>query len=466
MYQRTSFSLYRTALTAPDARGPVISSLLARLPVAMIGFSVLLYVQRATGSFETAGLVAAAMLIGVSAGSVVQGRIIDKVGPTRPILLVTVLFSAAITGLALAIEAGAATPALMLLGTASGLTEPMVSSASRSLWSRLVPEGAVREAAYAYEAISMEVFFILGPAFAGLMITAPWPGTGVLLGAACMVTGSVSFALSAPVRAWRRVEHGPARPLLGALVSPGMRTLVIAALGFGIVIGFVEVAVPAVATAAGHAGMSGLLLSVWSFSSVAFGLAYGLRPWPRAMHLRLPALLAGFGVLVGLLALPVSLAPESMLVLAGAMVLAGALITPQATTHSSAIELLAPRGTATEAFGWVITSVTLGLAMGQSASGFVVERLGPQASFVAAAVVGCALAAAVLARRSTVLRPAREPAEPPAPSEPAPAVPSELALGAQVVQLSAHAELGGRPERAVDVGVHQLDDLARTGVRP
>lgn len=449
MSHTSSFADYRTALSAPGALGPVISSLLARLPIAMIGFSVLLYVQRVSGSFATAGLVAAGLLIGVSVGSVAQGRIIDRLGPTRPILLVSALFAVAISGLAIAIEGRAGTPVLIVLALASGLTEPMVSSASRTLWSKLVPAGPVREAAYAYEAISMEVFFILGPALAGIAITAPWPGTGLLLGAACMVGGSCAFALSPKVRQWRARPHGPAAALLGALVSPGMRTLVIAALGFGIVIGFVEVAVPAVATAAGHPGLAGLMLSVWSASSVLFGIGYGLRPWPRDMRLRLPVLLALFGVLVGLLALPVLLAPESMLVLAGAMVVAGALITPQATAHSSAIELVAPRGTATEAFGWVITAVTLGLAAGHSTSGLLVEHIGPPASFAASALVGCALAAVVFARRAT-LRAAR----------------SELALGPQVVQLGAHAELGGGPEHGVDVGVHELDDLARAGVRP
>lgn len=449
MYQTTSFADYRTALTTPSARGPVVSSLLARLPVAMIGFSVLLYVQRSTGSFETAGFVAAGLLCGVATGSVVQGRIMDRVGPTLPILVVTTLFAVAITWLALAIEAGAPTPVLVLLGTASGLTEPMVSSASRSLWSRLVPEGPVREAAFAYEAISMEVFFILGPALAAIALAAPWPGTGMLLGAACMVIGSVLFALSAPVRAWGASEHERPVSLLGPLARPGMRTLVIAALGFGMVIGFVEVAVPAVAVAAGHAELSGLLLSIWSLSSVLFGVLYGVRPWPRAMHLRLPVLLGAFALLVGALALPISLVPQSMLVLAGAMVLAGTLITPQSTTHSSAIELLAPKGTATEAFGWVITSVTLGLAAGHSTSGVLVERFGPPWSMVAAAVIGLGMAAVVFARRATV-RPERS---------------LQLTLGSQVLELGTHAELGGGPERPVHVGVDQLHDLPRTGVR-
>jgi predicted MFS family arabinose efflux permease len=77
------------------------------------------------------------------------------------------------------------------------------------------------------------------------------------------------------------------------------------------------------------------------------------------------------------------------------MLAAGALITPQSTTHSAAIELVAPRGAAAEAFGWVLTSVTLGLAIGQSISGYLVEHSGPPAAFLAAGVTGIIVAGPV-----------------------------------------------------------------------
>ena len=82
--------------------------------------------------------------------------------------------------------------------------------------------------------------------------------------------------------------------------------------------------------------------------------------------------------------------------------MAGIWITPQSTAHSQAIELVAPGGTATEAFGWVVTAVTLGLAAGQSISGYLVEHVGVPASFLASSVSGLAIAALVWVRRGTV----------------------------------------------------------------
>ncbi len=393
---------YRAALTAPGAGWPVLASLLARLPVAMGSIAILVYVQRTTGTFASAGLVSAGALVGVAVGSVAQGRLIDRLGPTRPLLAVSVAFAAVVTLAVLAVEARAPLAVLVGLALLAGATQPAVSAASRALWARLVPAGPQRQAAYSYEAISMETFFVLGPGLAGLLAAAPWAGTGVVVAAGCMLLGAVSFALTGTVRAWRpEPRTRPGRALdgaLGGLAGPGMRTLVIAALGFGAVIGVVEVAVPASATLAGYPAVGGLLLGTWSVSSVICGIGYSARPWPRPLHLRVPVLLAGFAAGVSVLAIPTTL-----LGLGLAMLVAGALITPQAIAHSAVIEQVAPAGAVAEAFGWVITAVTLGLAAGQSVSGQLVETVGPRAAFLAGTAGGLALAGILWLRRRTLL---------------------------------------------------------------
>ncbi|MEU4801172.1 MFS transporter [Actinosynnema sp. NPDC023587] len=395
MSQSARLSDYRAALTTPGMRGPVVASLLARLPIAMVGLSLLLYVKLETGSFAAAGLVSAASLIGVAVGSIVQGRLMDRYGPTRPLLGAVSLFTLFVTLAVLAVESRAPLGLLVPVAFAVGLNEPMVGSASRALWAHMVPAGSVRLAGYAYEAISMEVFFILGPGLAGVLVTAPWAGTGVVIGAGSMVVGALWFALNPTVR--RVKPEKTTRNLLGALASPGMRTVALAALGFGVTIGFIEVAVPAAAEEAGHFGLGGLLLSLWSVSSVLFGVLYAMKPFPKAMHLRLPVLLGGFALLSLLLAIPTTLIGLGL-----ALLVVGTLITPQATSHSAAIEQVAPAGTATEAFGWVITAVTVGLAFGQFFSGLLVESGGTSAAFIAAAGAGLAIAALVWAFRGTI----------------------------------------------------------------
>ncbi|MEN3303219.1 MAG: hypothetical protein V7633_5277, partial [Pseudonocardia sp.] len=87
---------YRAALTVPGAGAPALFSARGRLPVAMYALATLLYVQGVTGSFATAGLVSAGSLVGVALGSVVQGRWVDRLGPTRPLLAVALLFALAV----------------------------------------------------------------------------------------------------------------------------------------------------------------------------------------------------------------------------------------------------------------------------------------------------------------------------------------------------------------------------------
>jgi MFS family permease len=452
----SSLADYKAALTTPGARGPVVASLLGRLPIAMIGLALLLYVQRRTGSYAPAGLVSAGALVGVAVGSVTQGRLMDRFGPTRPICAIVAVYAAFVTAICVAIEAGGPVPLLVVLAVGVGMTEPQIGSASRAMWTRVVPPGPTRQAALAYEAISLEAFFILGPGIAGLLVAAPWPGTGLVVGAALMVTGSLAFGLHAtnrthrPVRlvrgpaagggvdtdragadptgalggrgavggsagsvdplvacgavlaglpgAGRRLGGRAARALLGPLATPGLRTVAVAAAGFGVAVGFVEVAVPAAATAAHHTSLGGLLLSVWSVSSVVFGVLYGVRPWPRPLPLRMPVLLAGFAVLIALLAA----GGGSLWLLAVLLLVSGTLITPQSTATSAAIDEVAPPGTATEAFGWVITAVTLGLAAGQSIGGQLVTYVGPWAAFLASSAAGLLFAAAVFALRHTI----------------------------------------------------------------
>ena len=211
--------------------------------------------------------------------------------------------------------------------------------ASRALWTRLVPPGRSRDAAFSYEAISLEVFFILGPSLAALLVLRRGRERATAVALVLMVTGSAGFALTHAVRTQRPAAERAPRAARGAAV-PGMRTIVLASLGFGLVIGSVEVGVPAVTAAAGSAALGGVLLSAWSITSVLAGVAYSLRPWPRPLHLRLPVLLAARSrCCVGAMAVA---GPLPALVVA--MLLAGATITPQVTAHSLGVEATAPEG--------------------------------------------------------------------------------------------------------------------------
>ena len=229
---------YRAALTAPGALVPVLSSALGRLPIAMFGLATLLYVQRVTGSFAAAGLVTAGALTGVSLGSVAQGRVMDRVGPTRPLLVLAALFAVAVAALVAAVETARPLPVLVLLALVSGLTQPALPAASRALWAVLLPPGPrpetpptpTRRSAWRSSSSSAR--------------PSPLPGAGALAGYRAGGGRGGHGARRAGLRAQPpgarpagRPEPAPSLGLLGALARPAMRTVALASLGFGVVVG-------------------------------------------------------------------------------------------------------------------------------------------------------------------------------------------------------------------------------------
>ncbi|OLL74850.1 ABC transporter, permease protein [Pseudonocardia sp. Ae168_Ps1] len=417
-----SLSDYRAALGAPGAAAPVCASVIGRFPIAMHSLATLLYVREVQGSYAVAGAISAALLVGTAAGTVVQGRVLDRLGPTRPMLVLVAVYAVAVTGLVVCIEAASPVVVTAAVAVLAGLATPAIEGSSRALWTDLVPSGPRREAAYTYEAISLETFFVLGPALAAVLVVAtPWPGTALVVAASAELVGTTWFALTRSVR--RRSERIRAERATGALARetgllgvfrrPGLRTVALASLGFGLVAGTAEVGVFAAAEFAGSPAAGGILLSAWSVVSVLAGVAYGMRPWPRPLHLRLPVLLAGFALLVTVMGLVSPLG--SLVLLAVPMMAAGALITPQVTGHSLGVELTAPAELATEAFNWMVMAAVLGVSAGQALAGTMIDLLGP-AGYATGGAVGMLVALLLWLRRGSVAAAGdrREPAGSPA----------------------------------------------------
>src|ERR1700704_220159 len=73
-------------LTGPDGHALLASSVVARLPLAMISIATLVHVQRITGSFAIAGLACSAYAICGALASPMLGRLVDHHGQTTVLL--------------------------------------------------------------------------------------------------------------------------------------------------------------------------------------------------------------------------------------------------------------------------------------------------------------------------------------------------------------------------------------------
>ena len=153
----------------------------------------------------------------------------------------------AVTSLVLCAEAvgilsDAAVWLLVVLAALQGATIPPISASMRSLWSQLVPEETL-ESAFAFDAIQLELVFVIGPLIAAGLATALSPAVGMFLCAGFYLVASVGFATAPAARA-RRAGGGSERTRAGALRSPGMRTLVFAGAVTAVSFGALEVALP------------------------------------------------------------------------------------------------------------------------------------------------------------------------------------------------------------------------------
>jgi MFS family permease len=391
---------YLLVLREPHVSALIGATLLARFPIGINALAIVLYLRAERGSFAVAGAVAGALAAGSGIGAPVQGRLVDAFGQRRVLVPLGVVHAAALGALIAFAEAGAATGVLVVCGLLAGFAIPPTSSVLRSMWPTLLREQPeLVQAAYALDSALIELIFILGPLLTAAIATVLTPQAALAVSAASVMAGTVAFTALPPSRAMRPVRDRPRAGLLGALGSPGVRTLVITSLPAGVAIGICEVALPAFSDASGAAATAGLLLAIWSLGSATGALVYGAlpnRPPLDRVHLAVTALLP-----VSLL--PMAAAP-SVPAMAVIVIPAGMFIAPLLATRNELVGWVAPEGARTEAYTWPLTAFVGGIAVGSALAGAIVETASWRTAFLVAGATAALGTAVAVARRATLDR--------------------------------------------------------------
>jgi MFS family permease len=388
---------YLDVLRLPGVARAVFFALMGRLPFGTLPLSIMLLMRHEHYDYGAIGAVLAAEALAVAATAASIGRLIDRLGQTRVLVVTGALTGAAICVQAYAITAGAPAGLLVALGAVQGATIPPVSASMRALWADLVHEERL-EAAYAFDSIALEIAFIVGPLIAAGLASGWTPIAGVLLCAALYTGAAFGFASSPASRAWRPAGSVE-RTRAGALVATGMRVLVVVAALTAIAFGALEVALTAFAEGEGSRAAVGPLITVWSIGSLVGGLAYGARSWASPPGRR-------FVVLAALLTvgtLPLAFA-GTLAVMGALLFVTGLVLAPLGATEYALIGGLAPRGTVTEAYSWLIVANTTGSAIGAFLAGLLVDHASV-AWAIGSATIACAfgLLAALGGRRFLAL---------------------------------------------------------------
>ncbi len=386
-----------------------ITALVARLPIGVVSLAIVLFLREETGSYAIAGAVAAAFALGSGGAAPISGRLVDRLGRTRVLVPLAVVNAAALLALVWLGLERAPTAALLVVGLVAGACVPPTSAVLRTLWPGLLGDDRdeLLPTAFALDSVIIELVFTIGPLVAAGVAAFASPHAALVLSAVLTVGGTAAFMALPPTRAAMPEPPMPdggeqrTRNRLGALAAPGLRTIVLATLPIGFTFGATEVTLPAFAEDMGSPELGGVGIAVWSLASAIGGLIYGARPG----SLRLDERFVRLASFLALAFLPLAAAPNFVLMLP-LLVLAGAFIAPSLAAGNQLAGDVAPAGTETEAFTWPVTSLVVGVALGNAAAGAVVEYADWRTSFVCA-TAGAIAGAVVLRVRRRSLVPVR-----------------------------------------------------------
>ncbi|GAA2025509.1 MFS transporter [Catenulispora yoronensis] len=366
---------YLALLRLPFLARLLAGSLVGRLPGGMAILMIPLALRRSGLDYGFVGLASGALAVSAAVGGPVLGRLVDRVGQVK--VLVPAAVGSGLGFAVLALAPGdrvAVLVGVVLAGAAAPPLEPCI----RILWPSLVSADKLASA-YALDSAAQELIFVSGPLVVAGCVAWASPVAALWLGAVLGVVGVLVVVTARPVREWRpesRETHW-----LGPLRSPGLVVLLASLIGLGVAIGTLNVFLVDYAEHHRFPGGAGTLMAINAFGSLLGALAYGARTWRGSPPSQLLWLRVGLGVSYALLLFVP--APPLMVV---AMVLSGVCFAPSLTVLFMLTGELAPAGTATEAFAWLITLFSVGAATGSAITGFVVDH----ASLGAAAVTAVA----------------------------------------------------------------------------
>jgi MFS family permease len=382
---------YGQILRIPAARRLALVMLPVRLGYAMAGLALVLIAVERIGSASAGGAALGLFSLGAGLLGPVRGRIVDRYGQTRPLLIYVPVFCAGFVALT-----AITTPWLLLTtaGIAGAMSPPLLAS-SRPLWRIVVPANLVR-GAFALDSVSMQVTMIAGPAITGAIAVTWSPAVAMWTVASLVLVGGTAFVLMPASRQWPRTLQPPAWSSL--LATAGLRSLMVVGAASGVISGALVVLLPSTSGRFDTFLGAGLLLAVVACGSVVGGIWAGSRIGTNAARGGAWAM-----AVIAVISLPLAAALDAPLpVLVALLLLLGGALGPAAIYLLELVDRTAPAGTAVTAFAGIVALEGATVAVGAIAAGAAVDNGRPYAACALIAVMAT-LAAITYRRRSVAM---------------------------------------------------------------
>jgi hypothetical protein len=303
----------------------------------------------------------------------------------------TLVVSGLVSSVALAVLPHAGEVVALALAGVAGLFTPPLEPALRTLWPSVLAPPLV-PGAFAVDAAAQELIFVLGPLVV-LVGDAVASGGGLVAAAVLGLAGTVWFLTSRASRGWIPARRDD-RHWLGPLRAPRLVALYGVVVLVGLTVGVPAVALVAHAEAAGDRRLGPWLVAANALGALVGGVSYSARAARRDPLRDLPLAVAALAVCYLVLAL----SPDA--VIGAAAVLSGVFLPVTLTCMFQLVDRLAPAGTTTEAFAWLISAFLVGSSIGAAAAGSLSQAGHVVGAFlVAAASAGLAAAGSWLVVR-------------------------------------------------------------------
>lgn len=413
-----NFALYRELLAVRPIRRLLLVGMVARIPHSAAGVLLTLHIVLSLDQgYAAAGAAAAVMTIGIAVGAPWRGRRVDTVG-LRTALIPSVISEAVIWSVVPHVSYQWLLPLVFVGGL---LTLPIFSVVRQSLG--VLADGDQRRTAFALDAITTEVVFMIGPAAGAIVATSGFTVLGLtIVGVSTSLAGLFLMWFNPPTRSPAQDEecsaderHAAEAAVVSAAPAhlqeaaaelvpagathrgPGLRSKVAhnfawftasvaavfaVAAGAGMVLSGTDVGIVAALETGGRQAEIGIVFLFWCAASVVGGLVYG------AMHRPVSPILLLLGMAA--LTIPMGFAHDTW-ALAFTAILPGLLCAPVLSSASEKVADLVAEERRGEAMGWYGSALTGGVALGAPLAGVFIDVTGPSGGFVSVGAAGVVL---------------------------------------------------------------------------